>query len=142
MFLATPSWALTGARCPARSILGYDVARKKDLSVITLYHQIGTQLIQCADIQLGKMTFTNQQRVLYAMLDDKRIKRACIDATGIGMMLAEQAAEKYGSDRVTQVMFNLASKQELAIGRSSSGFEDKTITIFDDMANSTRICAA
>ncbi|WP_395735295.1 terminase large subunit domain-containing protein [Prosthecobacter sp.] len=117
---------------PGPFFLGYDVARKKDLSVITLYHQIGSMLVQCADIQLGKMTFTAQQRVLHALLDDKRIKRACIDATGIGAMMAEQAAEKYGTDRVTQVMFTMASKQELAIPFKRR-FEDKTITIYDDI---------
>lgn len=117
---------------PGPFYLGYDVARKKDLSVITLYHQIGGMLIQCADIQLGKMTFTAQQRVLYALLDDKRIKRACIDATGIGAMMAEQAAEKYGTDRVSEVLFTMASKQELAIPFKQR-FEDKTITIYDDL---------
>lgn len=117
---------------PGPFYLGYDVARKKDLSVITLYHDIGGHLVQCADIQLGKMTFSQQQRVLHAMLDDSRIKRACIDATGIGAMMAEQAAEKYGSDRVVQVLFTMASKQELAIPFKRR-FEDKTITIYDDL---------
>lgn len=117
---------------PGPFFLGYDVARKKDLSVITLYHQVGTHLIQCADIQLGKMTFSAQQRVLYSLLDDRRIKRACIDATGIGAMMAEQAAEKYGSGRVTEVVFTMGSKQELAIPFKRR-FEDKTITIYDDL---------
>lgn len=117
---------------PGPFYLGYDVARKKDLSVITLYHQVGGHLIQCADIQLGKMTFTNQQRVLYALLDDKRIKRACIDSTGIGAMMAEQAAEKYGSDRVHEVQFTMASKLELAVPFKRR-FEDRTITIYDDL---------
>jgi phage FluMu gp28-like protein len=47
-------------------------------------------------------------------------------------MMAEQAAEKYGTDRVTQVMFTMASKQELAIPFKRR-FEDKTITIYDDL---------
>lgn len=117
---------------PGPFFLGYDVARKKDLSVITLYHQVGTFLIQCADIQMGKMTFTAQQRILHGLLDDKRIKRACIDATGIGAMMAEQAAEKYGAGRVTEVVFTMGSKQELAIPFKRR-FEDKTITIYDDL---------
>jgi phage FluMu gp28-like protein len=117
---------------PGPFFLGYDVARKKDLSVITLYHQVGTHLIQCADIQMGKMTFTAQQRILHGLLDDRRIKRACIDATGIGAMMAEQAAEKYGTGRVTEVVFTMGSKQELAIPFKRR-FEDKTITIYDDL---------
>lgn len=117
---------------PGPFFLGYDVARKKDLSVITLYHQVGSMLIQCADIHLTKMTFTNQQRILHSLLDDHRIKRACIDATGIGAMMAEQAAEKYGTSRVIEVNFTMASKLELAIPFKRR-FEDKTIAIYDDL---------
>lgn len=117
---------------PGPFFLGYDVARKKDLSVITLYHQIGSMLIQCAEYVMVKQRFTAQQNFLHALLDDKRIKRACIDATGIGAMIAEQAAEKYGTDRVTEVMFTMQSKQELAIPFKRR-FEDKSIAIYDDL---------
>lgn len=116
---------------PGPFFLGYDVARKKDLSVITLYHLVGGHLIQCADIHLTKQTFTHQQKVLHELLNDKRIKRACIDATGIGAMIAEQAREKFGSARVTEVTFSLGSKQELAFPLKKR-FEDGTITIYDD----------
>ena len=117
---------------PGPFYLGYDVARKKDLSVMTLYHDVGGHLVQCADIQLGKMTFSAQQRVLYGLLDDKRVKRGCIDSTGIGAMIAEQAVEKYGPDRVEEVQFTMASKMELAVPFKRR-FEDGTITIYDDL---------
>jgi phage FluMu gp28-like protein len=116
---------------PGPFYAGYDVARKKDLSVITLYHQVGGQLIQCADIHLTKQTFTQQQKALHSILDDSRVKRCCIDATGIGAMIAEQAHEKYKS-KVQQVTFNMGSKHELAWPMRQR-FEDRTVTIFDDM---------
>lgn len=116
---------------PGPFYLGYDVARKKDLSVITLYHRVGDHLIQCADIHLTKKSFSEQQRELYAILDDSRVKRACIDATGIGAMLAEQAQERYRS-KVQPVQFTMASKHELAWPMRKR-FEDKSLTIYDDL---------
>lgn len=116
---------------PGPFFLGFDVARKKDLSVITLLHLIGGHLVQCAEIHMTKWTFTKQQQTLHALLDDRRIKKACIDATGIGAMIAEQAAMKYGKMRVTEVVFGLASKQELA-WPFKQRFEDGKITIYDD----------
>jgi phage FluMu gp28-like protein len=116
---------------PGPFYLGYDIARKKDLSVITLLHRVGDHLIQCAEIMLSKMTFTHQQKALYAILDDSRVKRACIDATGIGAMLAEQAHEKYKS-KVQQITFTMGAKHELAYPMRQR-FEDHTLTIFDEM---------
>lgn len=116
---------------PGPFFLGFDVARKKDLSIITIFHLVGGNLVQCAEINMAKWTFTKQQQMLHGILDDRRVKRACIDATGIGAMIAEQAKEKYGSARVTEVVFNLGSKQELAFPFKKR-FEDGLITIYDD----------
>lgn len=117
---------------PGPFFLGYDVARKKDLSVITLLHQVGTHLIQCAMIVLERKKFSEQRSILYSLLDDRRVKKAAIDATGLGAQLAEEAAEKYGSTRVNEVVFTMGAKQELAIPFKTR-FEDRTIAIFDDL---------
>ncbi|MES2596056.1 MAG: hypothetical protein V4662_12005 [Verrucomicrobiota bacterium] len=116
---------------PGPFYLGYDVARKKDLSIITIYHMIGGHLIQCAEINLSKQTFTAQQKMLHSILDDSRVKKACIDATGIGAMIAEQAHDRYKA-KVQEVTFNMGVKHELAWPLRRR-FEDKTITIYDDM---------
>lgn len=116
---------------PGPFFVGYDVARKKDLSVITIYHQVGKHLVQCADIHLTKKTFTEQQRSLYSVLEDSRVKRCCIDATGIGAMMAEQAHEKFKS-KVQEVIFTMGSKSEMAYPMKQR-FEDRTVTIFDDL---------
>lgn len=117
---------------PGPFFLGYDVARKKDLSVITLMHQVGNVLIQCALIVLERKKFSEQRSILYSLLDDKRVKKAAIDATGIGAQLAEEAADKYGTTRVNEVVFTMGAKQELAIPFKTR-FEDRTIAIFDDL---------
>lgn len=134
LILARASAAIKGVdwrTLPGPFFLGYDVARRKDLSVITLYHLVAGHLVQVAEIHLTKQTFTQQQQVLHELLNDRRIKRACIDATGIGAMMAEQAAEKFGKARVSEVVFTAPSKAELA-WPFRKRFEDGTITIFDD----------
>lgn len=117
---------------PGPFYLGYDIARKKDLSVITLLHQIGPMLVQVHMEVMQKVSFTNQQRILHTMLEDKRIKKACIDCTGLGAMLAEQAAEKFGKGRVQEVTFSLPVKHELAHPMKKR-FEDRTVLIADDI---------
>lgn len=116
---------------PGPFFLGYDVARKKDLSIITLLHLVSGVLVQVAEIDLSKQTYTAQQKALHALLDDRRIKRACIDSNGLGGMLAEQAAEKYGAARVTAVKFTASSKPELAYPFKKR-FEDGLISIYED----------
>lgn len=117
---------------PGPFYLGYDVARKKDLSVITLMHEVGGHLIQVAMIVLEKTKFSKQREILYAILDDRRVKVACIDATGIGAQLAEEAADKYGRARVHEVTFTMQAKQEMAVPFKTR-FEDRTIAIMDDL---------
>ncbi len=111
--------------------LGYDVARKKDLSVITIGHLVGTQLVVVGEIVMEKKKFSEQEAILYELLADSRVKHACIDATGLGAQLAERAKEKFGW-KVTPVTFTNQAKHELAYPMKRR-FEDRTITIRDDM---------
>jgi phage FluMu gp28-like protein len=55
------------------------------------------------------------------------IRRACIDSTGIGAQLAEEAVERFGS-RVEAVTFTGAVKEDLAITLRRR-FEDRLIRI-------------
>lgn len=118
---------------PGPFYLGYDIARKKDLSVITLLHLVGGVLVMCGQLVMEKTKFSQQEKALWAILDDRRVKHACIDATGIGAMMAERAADKYGPGRVTEVTFTNAAKHELAFPLKKR-FEDRTIQIYDNTA--------
>jgi phage FluMu gp28-like protein len=118
---------------PGPFYLGMDVGRKKDLSVITLYHEVGDLLVQCNQTIMEKTRFSEQQRVLFSFLEDRRVASARIDATGLGMNLAENAEDKFGTDRVKGVTFTLQSKHVLAQPMKRR-FEDKTVQIFDDLA--------
>lgn len=104
--------------------LGMDIGRKKDLSVIWLKERVADLLITRAVEELSKMKFRDQKERLYYYLNLPRMRRACIDATGIGANLAEDAVIDFGKSRVEEVTFTSAVKEELAIDLKQS-FEDR-----------------
>ena len=116
---------------PGPFYVGFDIARKKDLSVITIGHQIGDQLVAVHEIVMEKQMFSTQDGVLYPILSDSRVKHCCIDATGMGADLSERAKTKFGY-KVTPVVFTNQAKHALAYPMKKR-FEDRTITIRDDM---------
>lgn len=76
------------------------------------------------------MKFRDQRQLLYTFLDLPNLYRACIDATGIGAQLAEDAKLDYGH-KVEPVMFTGASKEDMAV-HIRGLFEDRLITIPKD----------
>lgn len=102
-------------KCQGELYVGFDVARRRHLSVIYVLEKLGLALY-CRRIEvLEKMTFRMQREVLFSILSNPRVRRSCIDATGIGMQLAEEAKEEFGS-MVEEVMFSPSVKESLAIG--------------------------
>lgn len=81
-----------------------------------------------AVIELIKMKFQKQAEILYEVLSLRNFRRSCIDATGIGMQLSEDAQTKFGKFRVEQVMFTNKIKEELAY-TTRTNFENKTVFI-------------
>lgn len=107
--------------------LGMDIGRQHDLSVIWLAERIGdvywTRLVRV----LEKTPFHVQQEILHGYLADPRVRRACIDSTGIGAMLAEEARRLCGP-RVEEVTFTAASKEEMAMGLLR-GMQDRLVRL-------------
>ena len=86
-----------------------------------------------AVIRLRATPFAVQRARIERLMEALRIRRACVDATGIGMQLAEELQTKYGTWRVELVTFTLAVKEDLAV-RTRRAYEDSTIRIPDDTA--------
>src|SRR5690606_28785292 len=105
--------------------LGFDIARKKDLSEITLTERIQKIKITRMIIILEKMKFWVQERLLWILLNHRKMHRGCIDETGIGAMLAERAQDKFGELKVEGVTFTPKSKSEMAF-ITKRNFEDRT----------------
>jgi phage FluMu gp28-like protein len=112
---------------PPTLYLGLDVARKNDLCVIDVGEKIDGvthDLIRCE--LLGK-SFTEIEQTLYPLLRLRQLKRACIDASGLGMQLAERARHHFGW-KVEPVTLSGPRKEELAFALRHE-FEDRKLRI-------------
>lgn len=94
--------------------LGFDIARKKHLSVISIIEKIGNIRFLRYQIEMRNVKFSSQKETLYSFLKMKNLRRACIDKTGIGANLAEDAEIYYGKSKVEGVLFTNSSKEEMA----------------------------
>ncbi|BDV42429.1 hypothetical protein GURASL_13520 [Geotalea uraniireducens] len=101
---------------------GFDVARHRDLSLIWLDEMVN-EIARCRGVaNLSKQPFGVQKLVLFAILKHPKMRRCCIDKTGIGAQLAEEAETLFGS-RAEGVQFTNASKEALAVDLKKS-FQD------------------
>ncbi len=103
--------------------LGMDIARRRDLSVIWLDEKIGRICKPAAVIALSRTPFYQQKLVLHALLSHPRLRRACIDQSGLGAQLAEDAVLQFGSWKVEGVDFTPANKEAIA-GKFKESLED------------------
>lgn len=104
--------------------LGFDVGRQRDLSVIWLLQRVGDVNWTRRVVELERTSFAAQREVLYGLLP--RVRRACFDATGLGMQLAEEARQKFG--QVEAVTFTNAVKADLATTLRRA-FEDRAVRV-------------
>ncbi|HOV99274.1 MAG TPA: terminase family protein [Bacteroidota bacterium] len=111
--------------------LGFDIGRKKDLSVIYILEELNGILITAEIKVMEKMPFNAQREILFKYLSLPAVHRACIDSTGLGMQLAEEAQQRFGKFRIEPIMFTPKVKEELAYDLLTR-FQDKTIFIPPD----------
>src|SRR5436305_2326683 len=97
-------------QCPNPLYLGMDTGRKKDLTVIDVGEQIGDVVWDRFRLELPNKTFAEQEHELYRLLTLPGLQRACIDATGLGMQLAERARQRFGW-KVEAITFTAALKE-------------------------------
>jgi len=108
--------------------LGLDIGRKRDLTVFVVIETVGDVSVVRLLKRLPRTKFSAQRQELEDLLDLPWIRRACIDATGMGAQLAEEAADKYGESRVEGIEFNLFNKEMMAVNLKRK-FEDRLIRI-------------
>lgn len=130
--ISSLGWSYT-PNSTSRYFLGVDIGRKKDLTVMWLAEELGDVLWARVILELHGVKFRHQFKHLQALLEltppHKRtpvVRRCCIDATGMGMQLAEDAQEDYGEHRVEAVTFSVPVKQELATSLKRK-FEDRAL---------------
>lgn len=103
--------------------VGFDVARRRDLSVIWLDEDQDAIYWTRAVIAMKKLPFGVQRIVLFAIMKLPRFRRGCIDKSGLGEEMAEKAIEVFGN-RVEGIDFTNANKEVLANGIKRS-FDDQ-----------------
>lgn len=107
--------------------LGVDVARKQDLCVLDLGEKIGDVVWDRIRLELHDRTFSQIEAELYRLLSLPGMQRACIDATGLGMQLAERAKERFGW-AVEPITFTAAVKEQLAFSLRND-FEQRKLRL-------------
>lgn len=105
--------------------IGMDIGRSHDLSVITTGVKLGDVLAIIEVDVLEKMPFSDQLKVLVGKARAERVRGVCIDSTGIGAMLAEEATKALGA-KCRGVQFTASSKGEM-YGLMRRRFEERSI---------------
>lgn len=108
--------------------VGVDIGRKKDLTVIWVVEKLGSVKYTRAVKVIEKTPFKIQREILFNILQHPKVRRACIDATGLGMQLAEEAQDFFGKYKVEAVTFTGPVKEEMAYNLRTN-FEDRNIRI-------------
>ena len=118
---------ICAADTDAPRFIGMDIGRSHDLSVITELAKVGDRLILVRKEELHKKSFQEQLEVLSSILSAKAVQKCCIDATGLGMMFAEEAKRRHGG-RIEAVTFSHKTKGEM-YSTMRKRFEEGTIRI-------------
>ncbi len=84
-------------------------------------------------IEMREAPFREQYDVLRRLMGAPAVRRCCIDATGVGMAMAEAAVEEFGDQRVEAVTFTPGMKDRLATGLKRR-VEDRAVRVPVDEA--------
>lgn len=93
--------------------LGWDIARKKDFSVVWILKEVGDVFVTRAVIEYRNVPTPVQKRDALAFL--QKCNRGAVDCTGMGLAIYEEMREKLGTYKVEGVTFTINSKQEMAV---------------------------
>ena len=108
--------------------LGMDIARRRDFTVLWVVEEHRGTLWTREVVKLRRADFRTQLEEMGRMLSDYSVSRACIDQTGLGEFMVDEAKRLYGNDRIEGVLFTGAVKQDLATILKQR-FEDRQVRI-------------
>lgn len=108
--------------------VGWDIAVRKDLSVIVVVEKIGDVLWVREMIEMRRVSLTEQYDVFSDVMRRHLVGRACLDQTGMGEGAVAETKRRHGLDRIEGVLFTGPTKLVLATA-GKQAFEDRTIRI-------------
>ncbi len=109
--------------------LGVDIGRKRDLTVLYILSKLGDKLYTKRIEELAGVDFETQRLVISQIIRDENIQRGCIDASGIGMQLAEELKQEFAF--IEPVIFTNDTKERLVV-LTKRKFEEKLIQTPDN----------
>jgi len=109
-------------------VVGMDIGRKKDLTVIWALEAEGRMLRSLGLLELSKMPFREQFETLSQVLQCRCVRRCAIDASGLGMQLAEEAVTQFGDYKVEACTLTATFKEQAA-SLMRNKFADKLLRI-------------
>lgn len=108
--------------------VGMDIAVRGDLTVIWVLELVGDILWTREIITLKRTALRHQLDELSAVMKRYNVIACYLDQTGMGEKMVEDAQYKHGTECVQGVLFNVATKLNMAtVGKNA--FEDRKIRI-------------
>ncbi|MFH1419461.1 MAG: hypothetical protein ABII12_14390, partial [Planctomycetota bacterium] len=95
---------------------GVDIGRYRDLTAVWLWQREGDTLVTRGVLTMENAGFSEQELAISRLLDQRALRRCCIDATGLGLQLAERLTQRFGDHLVERVVFTSGLKSALAGG--------------------------
>jgi phage FluMu gp28-like protein len=112
--------------------IGYDVARRRDGAVIFVIGLLpGGKKISVANIVMVNKDFEHQREQFQKIMAKLPVERICTDQTQIGEDITEWLQKKYTYTKVEGVIFNIKSKEVLAM-KARIGLERKEFLLQND----------
>ncbi len=94
-------------------LVGVDIGRHHDLTVIWALEAVGEQLRTLGLIELKAKPFREQFETLSKVLKCRAVRKCAIDNSGLGMQLAEDLVFAFGANRVEPHTFSANVKEAL-----------------------------
>ena len=94
--------------------MGIDIGRKNDLTVLFIIERVGDVYRTRQIKTMHNSKFDDQKKVIFDIIKRGSLLRGCIDGTGIGMNIAEDCYEEFGSEKIDVITFNPAKKEQMA----------------------------
>lgn len=112
--------------------VGIDIGRKHDLTAVWVLEKCASGFLKtCMLLELKGADFATQREAIKEILKGKSVKKACIDATGVGTQLGEELSQMFGNAKVEQCTFSMQFKNELWTAYSRA-FQDDKLAIISD----------
>lgn len=126
-----PGWVLDELPQDAEVVGGMDVACTRDFSVLPLFVREGSFLRGLATLRIKGARLPAQKAVLRPILRDGRVKRVCIDSSGLGLGLVQDMEDEFPG-KVEGV--NFATTEPISQRLAAEGRKAPTARVTEIMA--------